>query len=426
MVVVRPFCALRPCADRVAAVAAVPYDVVSTAEARALASENPYSLLHVTRPDIDLPDDTPPDADLVYATARANFKRLIRTAPLVADAEASFFVYRLVMDGRAQTGIVGVCAVDDYDHDVIRKHEKTRPDKEDDRTRHVLALRAHVEPVFLAYRNTPQLDALTTEACAGSPLYDFTAPDGVRHTVWRMPQTAAVSTAFADVPTLYVADGHHRSASASRARAILRAADPHPTPDAPYNFFLTVLFPAGQLRILPYNRVVRDLNGQTPETLLAALRERFTPLPATPTPIAAGDFSVYCGNAWHTFRFQPPADRDVVAQLDVSRLQTQVLEPLFGITDPRTDQRLDFVGGIRGTAELERWVSSGQAAIAFALYPTSLDALFAVADRQAVMPPKSTWFEPKLRSGLLIYTFDQHGAPRATTAAHNRPDGASL
>lgn len=406
MVVVRPFRALRPTADRVTAVAAVPYDVVTTAEARALAAGNPYSLLHVTRPDIDLPDDTPPDADLQYQTARANFERLIRAAPLTTDAEAGFFVYRLEMDGRAQTGVVGVCAVDDYDRDAIRKHEKTRPDKEDDRTRHVLALRAHVEPVFLACRDTPALDALTAEACAGRPLYDFTAPDGVRHTVWRMPDAAAVSAAFADVPALYVADGHHRSASASRARAQLRAQDAHPTPDAPYNFFLAVIFPAGQLRILPYNRVVRDLNGRTADALPAVLHERFVSVPAAPTPAAPGEFSVYCAGVWRSFRFHPAADDDVLAQLDVSRLQAQVLAPLFGIADPRTDKRLDFVGGVRGTAELERRVNSGEAAAAFSLYPTPLDALFAVADRGAVMPPKSTWFEPKLRSGLLMYAFD--------------------
>ncbi|MCS7081018.1 MAG: DUF1015 family protein [Chloracidobacterium sp.] len=409
MALVRPFRALRPSADTVAAVAAVPYDVVSTAEARALAAGNPYSLLHVTRPDIDLPDDTPPDAELQYHTARVNFERLKRETPLTTDAEASFFVYRLVMDERAQTGVVGLCAVDDYDRDVIRKHEKTRPDKEDDRTRHVLALRAHVEPVFLAYRDTPTLDALMAEACAAPALYDFTAPDGVRHTVWRMPDAAAVSAAFADVPTLYVADGHHRSASASRARATLRAQDTHPTPDAPYNFFLAVLFPAGQLRILPYNRVVGDLNGWTPAALLDALRERFASIPTTPTPTAEGDFSVYCAGGWHSFRFHPAAGGDVLAQLDVSRLQTQVLEPLFGITDPRTDKRLDFVGGIRSTTELEQRVNDGRAAVAFSLHPTSLDALFAVADQGAVMPPKSTWFEPKPRSGLLMYAFDDAG-----------------
>ncbi len=417
MAIVRPFPALRPEAARVAAVAAVPYDVVNTAEARALAAGNPYSLLHVTRPDIDLPDDIPLEADLQRQTARANLARLIREAPLIADAEASFFVYRLVMDGRAQTGIVGACAVDDYDRNIIRKHEKTRPDKEDDRTRHLLALRVHVEPVFLAYRDAPPLDALMAEACAAPPLYDFNAPDGIRHTVWRMPEAAPVSAAFADVPTLYIADGHHRSASASRARATLRAQENAPAGDAPYNFFLAVLFPAGQLRILPYNRVVSDLNGHAPETLLAALRERFETIPTTPAPATEGDFSVYCAGGWHSFRFRPADNDDLLARLDVSRLQTQALTPLLGIADPRTDKRLDFVGGIRGTDELERRVNSGQAAIAFSLYPTSLDALFAVSDQGAVMPPKSTWFEPKLRSGLLMYPFD------ARPGGDERPEG---
>lgn len=237
MAIVHPFRALRPQPARVADVAAVPYDVVSRDEARALVANNPYSLLHVTRPDVDLPDDTPPEAELQYQTARANLERLIREAPLLTDEEAGFFVYRLVMAGRAQTGIVGVCAVDDYDRDMIRKHEKTRPDKEDDRTRHLLALGVHTEPVFLAYRDVPALEALVAQTCSGGPLYDFTAEDGIQHTVWRMPETDQVRLAFADVPTLYVADGHHRSASASRARAVWRAQDPHPSAEAPYNFF---------------------------------------------------------------------------------------------------------------------------------------------------------------------------------------------
>lgn len=403
MAIVRPFRALRPHPDRVAAVAAVPYDVVSRDEARALAHHNPYSLLHVTRPDMDLPDDTPPDAERQYQTAQANLNRLIHEAPLLTDDEAGFFVYRLVMAGRAQTGIVGVCAVDDYDQDVIRKHEKTRPDKEDDRTRHLLALGVHTEPVFLAYRDVPALAALMAQACSDAPLYDFTADDGIRHTVWRMPDTEAVSTAFAGVPTLYVADGHHRSASASRARARWRAQDPHPSAEAPYNFFLAVLFPASQLRILPYNRIVSDLNNHTPADFIAMLQAHFEPCPTTPTPEAEGIFSVYCAGAWHSFRFRPVDDGDILARLDVSRLQTQVLEPLLGIGDPRMDKRLDFIGGIRGTDELERRVNTGQAAVAFSLYPTSLEALFAVSDQGAVMPPKSTWFEPKLRSGLLMY-----------------------
>jgi uncharacterized protein (DUF1015 family) len=409
MAIVHPFRALRPQPTRVADVAAVPYDVVSRDEARALVANNPYSLLHVTRPDADLPDDTPPEAELQYQTARANLERLIREAPLLTDEEAGFFVYRLVMAGRAQTGIVGVCAVDDYDRDMIRKHEKTRPDKEDDRTRHLLALGVHTEPVFLAYRDVPALEALVAQTCSGGPLYDFTAEDGIQHTVWRMPETDQVRLAFADVPTLYVADGHHRSASASRARAVWRAQDPHPSAEAPYNFFLAVLFPAGQLRILPYNRVVSDLNGYAPTDFIAALQARCEPRPATPTPTAEGDFSVYCAGRWHSFRFRPAEDGDILTRLDVSRLQMQVLEPLLGIGDPRTDRRLDFVGGIRGTAELERRVNTGQAAVAFSLYPTSLEALFAVADRGEVMPPKSTWFEPKLRSGLLMYAV-QHWA----------------
>ncbi|MGQ9897354.1 MAG: DUF1015 domain-containing protein [Acidobacteriota bacterium] len=403
MAIVRPFRALRPSANRVAAVAAVPYDVVSRDEARMLVSNNPYSLLHVTRPDATLPDDTPSDAEALYQTAQTNLERLIRETPFLTDEEASFFVYRLTMEGREQTGIVGVCAVDDYDRDVIRKHEKTRPDKEDDRTRHLLALGIHTEPVFLAYGDVPALEMLMTQTCSGAPLYDFTADDGIQHTVWRMVDGDSVRAAFAAVPTLYVADGHHRSASASRARAVWRTQDPSPSAEAAYNFFLAVLFPASQLRVLPYNRVVHDLNGCTPTDFVASLQTKFEPSPPTPTPATEGVFSVYCAGQWHSFRFRPVEDGDALARLDVSRLQAQVLEPLLGIGDPRTDKRLDFIGGIRGTAELERRVNAGQAAVAFSLYPTPLEALFAVADRGEVMPPKSTWFEPKLRSGLLMY-----------------------
>jgi uncharacterized protein (DUF1015 family) len=296
--------------------------------------------------------------------------------------------------------------VDEYERDLIRKHEKTRQDKEDDRTRHVLTLNANAEPVFLTYRGRREIDALVSAAVIAPPLYDFTAPDGVRHTVWSVPDPSALARAFGAVPHCYVADGHHRSASAWRAGKELRAGNPSHQGDEEYNWFLAVLFPAEQLRILPYTRLVRDLAGLTPSELLERLAALGT-LGATvdATPDRSGVFCVYLAGGWHRLELNPASiDRtDPIASLDVSLLQDRVLSPILGIGDPRTDQRIDFVGGIRGTAELERRVSSGEMAIAFSLFPTTLDQLMAVSDAGQVMPPKSTWFEPKLRSGLFVH-----------------------
>ncbi len=406
MVTFRSFHAVRPPAERVAQVACVPYDVINSEEAAALAEGNPISLLHVTRPEIDLPAGTNLYDDIVYETARLNLDKLIAEVPFETDAFPGLFAYRQIMGDHAQTGVLGVCAVDEYDDDTIRKHERTRKDKEDDRTRHVVTLAMQTEPVFLAYRGTPRIDQLVAEACAGEPLYDFTAPDGIRHTVWRIDDADAVSSAFVEVPLLYVADGHHRSASASRARAALAEQNPNHTGHEDYNFFLAVVFPADQLRILPYNRIVKDLNGHTPEALLAALGERFTVTEnAAPSPANKGEIAMYLGGQWYGLTV--PADSvnpaDPIGSLDVSILQERVLEPLFGIADIRTDKRVDFVGGIRGTSELEMLVNSGKAAVAFSMYPTSLDDLMNVADANEIMPPKSTWFEPKLRSGLAMH-----------------------
>jgi uncharacterized protein (DUF1015 family) len=401
-----PFRAIRPRPDLAAQVASVPYDVVNRAEAAELARGNPHSFLHVGRSDIDLPEDVDPYDPRIYRRAREALDELLAAGTLVRDAEPRLFLYRQIMDGRSQTGVVGCVHVDDYERDLIRKHEKTRQDKEDDRTRHVLTLNANAEPVFLTYRGRPEIDAAVSGILSGTPLYDFTAPDGVRHTVWAVPDARPLAAAFADVPYSYVADGHHRSASAWRAGKELRAKNPGHRGDEEYNWFLAVLFPADQLRILPYNRVVRDLNGQTPAQVLDRLR-RLGTLRETrdPVPERAGVFGVYLDGRWYRLELDPASmDRsDPIASLDVSLLQDRVLGPVLGIGDPRTDKRIDFVGGIRGTAELERRVNAGEMAIAFSLHPTTLEQLMAVSDAGQVMPPKSTWFEPKLRSGLFVH-----------------------
>jgi uncharacterized protein (DUF1015 family) len=404
-----PFRALRPRPEVADQVAAVPYDVVNRAEAAELARGNPRSFLHVGRSDIDLPEDVDPYDPRIYLRAREALDQFVLEGTLLRDEEPALYLYRQTMDGREQVGVVGCVHVDDYERDLIRKHEKTRPDKEDDRTRHVLALNANAEPVFLTYRQRSEIDALVARTLQTAPIYDFTAPDGVRHTVWRVADASALARAFEPVPHAYVADGHHRSASAWRAGKELGAKNTGHRGDEEYNWFLAVLFPSEQLRILPYNRVVRDLNGLSPETVLKRLRGigRVTET-AEPEPDRAGVFGVYLAGRWYRLELDPGGiDRsDPIASLDVALLQDRVLGPIFGIGDSRTDKRIDFVGGIRGPAELARRVDSGEMAIAFALHPTSLEQLMAVADAGQVMPPKSTWFEPKLRSGLFVHELE--------------------
>jgi len=401
-----PFAAYRPAAGLADRVASPPYDVVDRAEAATLASGNPQSFLHVGRPEIDLPADLDPHDDRVYAKGRENLERLIREGTLIPEDRPSLYLYRQVWQGRAQVGIVGCVHVEEYGRDVIRKHEKTRQDKEDDRTRHMLTLNAHAEPVFLTYRDEAAIDRLAAPVMAGPPLYDFTSDDGVRHTVWRVPEPAAWIAAFGGVPVAYVADGHHRSASAWRAGLERRAANPGHTGEEEYNWFLAVLFPVSQLRILSYNRLVRDLHGLTPAGLLERLAALGTVRPTTdPVPPRPGTMAFYVGGGWHLLEIAPERiDRsDPISSLDVSLLQSLVLTPILGIGDPRTDTRIDFVGGIRGTAELERRVNSGEMALAVSMYPTTLDQLMAVSDAGQIMPPKSTWFEPKLKSGLFVH-----------------------
>lgn len=401
--------ALRPRPEVAERVASVPYDVVDTAEARALAEGNPLSFLHVVRPEIDLPEGTDLYHDLVYAQGRTGLQTLIKEGALFQDLDPAVYLYRQTMGEHSQIGIVGCCSVDEYDADLIKKHEKTRKDKEDDRTRHVVTMRAHAGPVFLTYRASTEIDRLVETIIAkDAPLYDFVAPDGVAHTVWRVVDAQPLEQAFRPIPALYVADGHHRSASASRARAACRDQNSAHRGDEEYNYFLAVLFPANQLNIMAYNRVVHDLNGLTPAELLARVGEYFVVTAGgDPTPRARGNFSMYLGGTWYGLRAPQAAldDPDPVASLDSAILQSNLLDPILGVDDPRTTTRVDFVGGIRGTGELVKRVEQRGEGVAFSLYPLGVDQLMSVADAGRVLPPKSTWFEPKLRSGLLVHEF---------------------
>ena len=400
MAAIRPFRALRPARDAAPAVSSVPYDVVSTEEARQIAADNPLSFLHVTRSEIDLPAGTDPYSAQVYAKAREQLAALRASAPLVTEDEPSLYFYRLRMGGHEQTGIAGCFSVDEYEHDVIKKHERTRPDKEDDRTRHIIELRAQTGVVFLTYRGSERIDRLCRAVTADAPLYDFRADDGVHHTIWRVkgPEATELVDAFAGIPALYIADGHHRAASAARARTETRA------PEA--DTFIAVAFPSTQMHILPYNRTVKDLAGQTPAQFLDALRARLPVKDGAGTPRGKGEVAMYLDGQWYALDLSgaAPADPSRASSLDVARLQHHVLAPLLKIGDVRTDKRIDFVGGARGTAALESAVNAGTAAVAFSMHPVTIEDLMAISDEGGIMPPKSTWFEPKLRDGLLIHT----------------------
>jgi uncharacterized protein (DUF1015 family) len=403
MSTVVPFKALRPAPEAASAVAAVPYDVVSRDEAHALAVDHPLSFLHVSRAEIDLPPETDPHADAVYAKAAENFAALRERAPLVLEDAPSLYVYRLRMGEHTQTGIAGCFSVAEYDADVIKKHERTRRAKEDDRTRHIIELRAQTGPVFLIHGASAEVAAIVARAtAAGAPLCDVAAVDGVQHTLWRVDgeDQRALVAAFGAMPALYIADGHHRAASAARARQHFgdagRAGE--------WDGFLAVAFPGDQTQILPYNRVVKDLGAHTPDGLLALLRRTLTVTSGPATPVRKGDVSMFLAGDWYTIELGlPPAGAGAAERLDVSRLQDLVLAPLLGIGDVRTDTRIDFVGGARGTAHLEALVGSGEATVAFSMYPVSVSDLMAISDAGGIMPPKSTWFEPKLRDGLLSH-----------------------
>jgi uncharacterized protein (DUF1015 family) len=400
-----PFRALRPRPADAPRVAAVPYDVVNTDEARALADGNPLSFLRVSRAELELDPGTNPYDEQVYERAAHNFDAL-RQSILVVDDEPSVYVYRLRMGDHVQTGVAACVSLDEYDRDIIRKHERTRPDKENDRTRHMLALGAQTGPVFLTYRAAAHIDGLVQRVTSGDPIAGFTAVDGVQHTLWRVggADRDALVAAFGRVPLLYIADGHHRAASAARARTALREEHPAAASDAEFSRMLAVAFPHDQVHILPYNRIVKDLGTLTADSFLDAVRERFDVGAGPATPVQRGELAMYFQGAWH--RLLPrtaPDPADAIGSLDVSILQDQLVAPVLHIMDVRTDRRIDFIGGARGTAELERLVDSGKAAIAFSLYPVSVADLMRVSDAGAIMPPKSTWFEPKLRDGLLIH-----------------------
>ena len=399
MATVRPFRALRPNPDFAEQVASVPYDVISSAEARTLADGSAHSFLHVIRPEIDLPEGTDEHGDAVYEKGAENLKRFAESEAFLEEDAPALYVYRLVMNGREQTGIFGLVSAQEYDDDIILKHEKTRPDKEDDRTRHILTQRAHAEPVMLTYRGVDSIDSAVAEAMEGEPLYDFTAKDYVRHTIWKIEQPEVVSQAFDDeVESLYVADGHHRSAAASRVAAELADAEGA-------QYFMAVLFPMEDMEIMPYNRVIKKLPiGK--QRFLEQLRHRFDVEETYfAEPEEPGTIGLYLGDGWYHLRL-PETERDGMADtLDVARLGEFILEPMLGITDPRTDQNMAFVGGIRGTGELERLVNTDEVDLAIAMYPTSPEELLDVSDAGELMPPKSTWFEPKLRSGLLVHRF---------------------
>lgn len=404
MAVLHPFRALRPRPEKVAEVACVPYDVIDTDEARILAEGKPLSFLHVIRPEIDLDEGVDEHADEVYEKGAENLRRYRESDASVQERDPALYVYRLIMGGRSQTGVFGCVSVEDYDTDVILKHEKTRPAKEDDRTRHILTQRAHAEPVMLTFRLTDRIDGLLDDAQDGEPIYDFEADDGVRHTIWRVSDPVSWAREFEQVDRLYVADGHHRCKAASRAAHQLRSGD-EPGDDE-FEFFPAVLFPMEEMQILPYNRVVYRLPG-APDDFMEEFRKRFdVESGVEPVPSEKSDVCMYVEGQWHRFTL-PETERDTIADsLDVATLNEFVLEPLLGIEDPRTDENIGFVGGIRGTRELERLVDSGQAALAFSMYPTRVEELVAVSDEGLLMPPKSTWFEPKLRSGMLVHLFD--------------------
>lgn len=405
MASIHPFRALRPAPAAAPAVSSVPYDVVSTDEARQLASGNPLSFLHVTRSEIDLPGDTDPYSPRVYEKAAENFQALRARAPLEYDAAPSLYLYRLRMGNHEQTGVAGCFSVDEYESDVIRKHERTRRDKEDDRTRHIVSLRAQTGIVFLTYKASAGVDEVVRRITPGEPLYDFTSDDGVRHTVWQAgpDDTGALVAAFGRIPSLYIADGHHRAASAARARGELRNA---PGGAADANTFIAVAFPDDQMHVLPYNRTVKDLAGRTPAQFLEALRAVVPVSEGTPAPSRKGDVRMYLAGRWYALDLGGlrPEDDSRAASLDVALLQRHVLEGLLNIGDVRSDKRIDFVGGARGTGALEAAVDSGRAAVAFSMFPVTLDDLMVISDAGGIMPPKSTWFEPKLRDGLLVHT----------------------
>ena len=414
MPLIKPFAGLRPARGRAAEVAAPPYDVMNAAEARCMVQGRPWSFLHISRPEVDLPPAVDPFDDAVYAKARENLERMLAEGVLVRDPSPCYYVYRLTMGEHCQTGLVAAASVAAYDSDRIKKHEFTRPAKEDDRVRQIDALDAQTGPVFLVYRANALIDATLANTCQQQPPeIDVTAADGVRHQLWVIADSAIgdrLGAAFEQLDALYVADGHHRSAAASRIAAMRRDADPAGPRDASHQYFLSVIFPHDQMQILPYNRVLRDLHGLDSETFLHRVGAAFdvAPSDAPVQPSTPAEFGMYLDGRWYRLRLAPQRipHEDPVGRLDVSLLQNNLIEPILGISDPRRDERIDFVGGIRGLDGLTTRVDSGEMRIAFSLFATGMDDLMAVADAGEVMPPKSTWFEPKLADGLVSHVIE--------------------
>ncbi len=405
MPLIKPFRALRPAPGRAAEVLASPYDVLSSAEARARAAGKPWSFLHISKPEIDLDPATDPYDKTVYAKATENLANMIADGVLTRDAKASYYVYRLTWRGRTQTGLACIASLADYATNRIRKHELTTPVKEDDRVRQIEAVNAQTGPVMIGYPNAPEIDALLTQAATGARQVDVTADDGVRHQLWVIADDATIgklSRAFDALPAIYIADGHHRSAAAARVAAKRKGEGSH-------SYFLSVIFPEREMTILDYNRVVKDLNGRNAEELLAALAKSFTVAPsAEPVrPASAHDYGMYLAGRWYRLTIRPDlVPSDPIGRLPITVLTRNVIEPLLGIKDPRTDKRIDFIGGARGLEGLEKRVKPGEMAVAFALYPTQMADLMAVADAGLIMPPKSTWFEPKLADGMVNHVLD--------------------
>lgn len=413
MAVIKPFNALRPSKESALFVASVPYDVVSREEACAAAEENKLSFLRVTRSEIELDKNINPYSSEVYKKAKENLERLIETAPLVRDEAPHFYLYRLIMNDKTQTGIVATFSVDDYDNNVILKHENTRKEKEDDRTNHIITTEAQTGAVFLTYRGTKRINDIVEQTTyVTNPVYDFTANDGIKHTLWVLPEeyNQTIIDEFKNIEKLYIADGHHRVASASRARKVKAGNNSSHKGNEEYNFFMAVIFPAEEVNILPYNRIVHDLNGQSEEDFLSKINEKFeVQKTSLKEPSERRSFGMYLNKRWYTLKARDSINASlslsdsVSSHLDVSILQDFLLKPVLGIEDQKTSKRIDFIGGIRGTGELEKLVYSGKAAVAFSLYPVSVEDLIKISDAGEIMPPKSTWFEPKLRDGLLTH-----------------------
>jgi len=413
MAIFKPFRAVRPVPEKAALIASLPYDVMDSQEARFEVAKYPLSFLHVEKPEVDLPVGTNLYDPAVYAKARENLYGYIERGDMIQDTKPMFYIYKQVMQGRAQFGLVGLASVDEYMDGTIKKHELTRAEKEADRIRHVDTCNAHPSPVFFTYRHQESIDQVVNKVMAAkAPVYDFISDDGIEHALWVMDDPAdltAIQTAFGKLPYLYVADGHHRTASAAKVGLVRREQFPNYTGEEEFNFFMTVIFPDNQLKIFDYNRAVKDLNGNSIEQFIEKVGQNWeitlVPPPADYAPQKLHQVSMYLDGTWYFISPKPGTwkEANVVENLDVSILQNNLLHPILGINDPRTDKRIDFIGGIRGLGELVKRVDSGREKVAFAMFPTSLDELIGIADAGEIMPPKSTWFEPKLRSGLFIH-----------------------